>query len=169
MANRRGQGYDGVSNMSSDRVGDQALIRQKAPLATYVYCSSHCLNLVISKGCVLPQVRNVIDRLKNVCSFFLNSAKRSGSLQMIVNHNVVNAEKRKPLIDLGKTRWDEWHSAYQNFYQGYVFVFEALEMIAFHHHLEKYGLLMLTGTIEAAMNHTKLWLVLLPLSSLLSW
>ena len=88
---------------------------------------------------------------------------------MIVNHNVVNAEKRKPLIDLGKTRWDEWHSAYQNFYQGYVFVFEALEMIAFHHHLEKYGLLMLTGTIEAAMNHTKSWLVLLPLSSLLSW
>ena len=76
MANRRGQGYDGVSNMSSDRVRDQALIRQKAPLATYVYCSSHCLNLVISKGCVLPQLRNVIDRLKNVCSFFLNSAKR---------------------------------------------------------------------------------------------
>ena len=45
---------------------------------------------------------------------------------------------------------------------------EALEMIGFHHHVEKYGLPMLTGTIEAAMNHRKLWLVLLPVSSLLS-
>ncbi|XP_062512482.1 52 kDa repressor of the inhibitor of the protein kinase-like [Corticium candelabrum] len=57
---------------------------------------------------------------------------------MIINHNVVNEERRKPLIDLCKTRWAERHSAYQHFYQGYVVVVEALEVIAFRYHLEKY-------------------------------
>ena len=52
---------------------------------------------------------------------------------------MVNEERRKPLIDLSKTRWADRHSAYQHFYQGYVFVVEALEMIAFRYHLEKYG------------------------------
>ena len=139
LATMRGQGYDGASNMSSDRVGVQARIRHKAPLATYVHCSGHCLNLVIRKSCALPEVRNVIDCVKKCSRFFLNSPKRSGVLEMIINHNVVNEERRKPLIDLCKTRWAERHSAYQHFYQGYVFVVEALEIIAFRYHLEKYG------------------------------
>ena len=52
---------------------------------------------------------------------------------------MVNEERRKPLNDLCKTRWAERHSAYQHFYQGYVFVVEALEMIAFRFQLEKCG------------------------------
>ena len=63
VANMWGQGYDGASNMSSDRVGVQARIQQAAPLATYVHCSGHCLNLVISKSCSLPDIHNVMDRL----------------------------------------------------------------------------------------------------------
>ena len=54
VENMCGQGYDGASNMSSGRVGVQARIREKAPLATYVHCNGHCLNLVISKSCALP-------------------------------------------------------------------------------------------------------------------
>ena len=49
VKNMRGQGYDGASNMSSVRVGVQARIKEKSPLATYVHCSGHCLNLVISQ------------------------------------------------------------------------------------------------------------------------
>ena len=75
LATMRGQGYDGASYMSSDRVGVQARI--------------------------------------------------------IIDHIVVNEERRKALIDLCKTRWAERHSAYRHFYQEYVFVVEALEMIAF--------------------------------------
>ena len=52
--NMRGQGYDGASNMSSASVGVQARILIKAPLATYVCCNGHCLNLIISKSCALP-------------------------------------------------------------------------------------------------------------------
>ena len=86
--NMRGQGYDGASNMSSAAIGVQALIQKEAPLAFCVHCHGHCINLVISKSCALPQVRNVIDRLQDCCRYFLNSPKRSGVLELIVTHNV---------------------------------------------------------------------------------
>jgi len=41
--------------MSSDAVGVQAQIKREAPLSTHVHCNGHCLNLVASKGCSLPQ------------------------------------------------------------------------------------------------------------------
>lgn len=70
LENMRGQGYDGASNMSSGRVGVQARIRDHSPLATYIHCSGHCLNLVISSSCTLPEVRNVLNRLQQCCRFF---------------------------------------------------------------------------------------------------
>ena len=44
VENIRGQGYDGISNMTSERVGVQAQIKELFPLATYIHCSSHQLN-----------------------------------------------------------------------------------------------------------------------------
>ena len=40
-SNMRGQRYDGASNMSSEAVGVQGLIKEVAPLATYVHCNGH--------------------------------------------------------------------------------------------------------------------------------
>ncbi|XP_035668943.1 52 kDa repressor of the inhibitor of the protein kinase-like [Branchiostoma floridae] len=137
--NMRGQGYDGASNMSSKSAGVQARIKEVAPQATYIHCNGHCLNLVISKSCALPQIRNVIDRLQDCCRYFLHSPKRSGALEKVINHNIGDETKRKPLLDLCKTRWAERHSAYQHFYQAYVFIVETLEMIAYSRHLDKYG------------------------------
>ena len=37
VSNIRGQGYDGISNMSSARVGLQTLILEKSPLAVYMH------------------------------------------------------------------------------------------------------------------------------------
>ena len=81
VMNMRSQGYDGASNMSSSSTsGIQEQIKKEEPLALYVYCNGHCLNLVISKSYALPQVRNVIERLKNCCRFFLKSPKRSQAI-----------------------------------------------------------------------------------------
>ena len=135
----RGQGYDGASNMSSDCVGVQARIQQSAPLAAYVHCSGHCLNLVISKSYSLPDIRNVMDRLQHCCRYFLNSPKRSGILELIVNQNIPDSSGRKPLLDLCRTRWAECHIAYQHFYQSYCFIVQALELIGYRRHLDKYG------------------------------
>ena len=116
--------------MSSNRVGVQALIRQHSPLGHYTHCSGHCLNLVICHSCSLPIVRSVIDKMKATCLFFLNSPKRNGLLCEIVSSNVVKMSRRKPLINLCKTRWAERYSAYQHFYQSYKFIVMAFEIIA---------------------------------------
>ena len=124
--------------MSSDRVGVQARIRNFAPLGFYVHCSGHCLNLVISKSCSLPSVRNFVDRLQHCCQFFLNSPKRNGLLEFIVLKNCPDS-KRKPLLDLCKTRWAERHSAYQHFFETYVYIVQALELIGYRRYLDQYG------------------------------
>ena len=104
VTNMRGQGYDGASNMSSSTSGVQAQIKKEAPLATYVHCNAHCLNLVISKSCALAQVRNVVEHVKKCCRFFLKSPKRSSLLELIVKYNIVNVTKRTPLVDLCKDK-----------------------------------------------------------------
>ena len=50
-------------------------------------------------------IRNAVDKIKNVCMFFLNSPKRNQLLIEIVNANVVDSSKRAPLLHLCKTRW----------------------------------------------------------------
>ena len=98
------QGYEGASSISSEKVGVQVHIRREAPLATYVRCNGHCLNLVIKNLCFLPEVRNVVDRLQDCCSYFLNCPKISGSLELVVKNNVADDAKRKPLLDFCKIR-----------------------------------------------------------------
>ena len=58
---------------------------------------------------------------------------------MIIKHNIVDETKRKPLLDLCKTRWAERQDAYQHFYQAYIFITESLELIGYKQHLDKYG------------------------------
>ena len=139
LADMRGQGHDGASNMSSSRSEVQARISEVAPLATYVHCSGHCFNLVITKSCAVPDISHVLDWPEHCCRFFQNSFKRSGLLQLVVAENVLDTQKWKPLLDLCKTRWAERHSAYQHFYLAFPFIVEALEVIGHQHHLDKYG------------------------------
>ena len=46
----RGQAYDGAANMSGATRGVAALIREEYPLALYLHCASHCLNLPVVKS-----------------------------------------------------------------------------------------------------------------------
>ena len=109
------------------------------PQATYVRCHGHCLNLVITRSCSLPDIRSIIDRLQHCCRFFLNSPKRSGVLELIMSKNVGDTQRRKPLLNLCKTRWAERHTAYQHSYQAYTYIVEALEVISFGKRVDKYG------------------------------
>ncbi|XP_013421627.1 52 kDa repressor of the inhibitor of the protein kinase-like [Lingula anatina] len=135
----RGQGYDGAPNMSSGKVGVQARIKEVAPLATYSHCGGHCLNLVISHSSSIPNVRNVVDKLKHCCRFFQNSPKKEGLLDLIAKTNTFGEGRRKVLLDLCRTRWAERHGAYQHFYTGYTFLVEALEVIGFRLYEEEYS------------------------------
>ena len=139
VENIRGQGYDGASNMSSSRTGVQGRIQEVAPLATYIHCSGHCLNLVISHSCGIPEVRNVLDRLKHCCRTFLDSPKKNSLLEAVVKKNVPDGISRKAILDLCRTCWVERQSAYQHFYQAYCYIVIALEVIGHRMHLAEYG------------------------------
>ena len=135
----RRQGYDGASNMRSDRVGVQALIRKDAPKAVYMHCSGHCLNLVIASSCALPVVRNTLDKMKSTVYFFINSPKRESLLIEVAEKEGHPLDRRKVLIDMCRTRWAARHDAYRHFYTAYVFIVKALEVIALGLHKEDYS------------------------------
>ena len=137
LRNICGQGYDGASNMSAAS-GVQGRIKEFSPRAAYVHCNSHVLNLVIAKTCSLGEVRMMMDRLKSVSNFFLISPKRERLLAAIVEANVQTREKRKALIDMCRTRCMRRHEAYQHFFQSYVFIVEALEVIGHKMHFDRY-------------------------------
>uniref|UniRef100_A0A1X7SQ03 DUF4371 domain-containing protein n=1 Tax=Amphimedon queenslandica TaxID=400682 RepID=A0A1X7SQ03_AMPQE len=46
----RGQGYDGAGNMAGSVKGTAALITEEYPLALYLHCALHCLNLAVVKS-----------------------------------------------------------------------------------------------------------------------
>ena len=50
LKNLRGQAYDGAANQSGATRGAAALIREQCPLALYLHCVSHCLNLAVVKS-----------------------------------------------------------------------------------------------------------------------
>ncbi|CAG2239250.1 unnamed protein product [Mytilus edulis] len=126
--------------MSSDRCGLQRCIREQAPLAPYTRCNSHALNLVIVHACKQTDVAHTLTKMKEVCLFYKYSPKRQGLLESIIEQSVSSTNKRKPLLDLCKTRWAERHYAYSHFYDSYVFVVESLEFISYGLHKDKYDL-----------------------------
>ena len=138
IENMRGQTYDGAANMASDQVGVQAQIKKDAPNAPFLQCSSHCLNLVITKSCQIQDIRACIDKSESLCFDFRVSAKKSNLLQAVFEHNVKNPHKRKPLIDMCRTRWVVRHTAYQQFFQAFEHIVDALEVIGHGLHGDKY-------------------------------
>lgn len=50
LNNLRGQAYDGAGNMAGSSRGMAALISAEYPLALYLHCASHCLNLAVVKS-----------------------------------------------------------------------------------------------------------------------
>ena len=54
-----GQGYDGASTVSGQWKGVQAEVKNFTPVAPYVHCSSHVLNLICKQLVLLCQFRTV--------------------------------------------------------------------------------------------------------------
>ena len=55
-----GQAYDGAGNVASSVKGMAALICSHYPLAMYLHCSSHCLNLAVVKSLEVTSIRNMM-------------------------------------------------------------------------------------------------------------
>ena len=99
----RGQGYDGGSNMKGKTNGLQALLLQEQPLAFYVHCFCHSLNLSVSQACSITYVKNMIGIVGSVSTFLSASAKRV----QLLNDTIDNASTKKKLKAYCATRWTE--------------------------------------------------------------
>ena len=109
--NMRGQCYDGASSMSGARCGCRAIIQQKAPMALYIHCAAHQLNLAIVSACRIQAFRNTKSCIGEMARFFHYSAKRQRLLDKSICQATPEA-KAKKLKDACRTRWVQRINSY---------------------------------------------------------
>lgn len=101
----RGQTYDGAANMSGCYKGCQAAIAVQQPLALFVHCGAHCINLVAQKTCSAVAVtRDAISVVQELGSLFSSSLTCRSAFSRIRqdSDNETSYRKIKPLCP---TRW----------------------------------------------------------------
>ena len=129
----RGQGYDGASNMSGIRKGVQARISELVPGAIYTHCKAHCLNLVVTHACKLPEIRNMLDIVQQIAFAFQYSAKRTNVFkEELSGNNTAKAsmERRTKLQTLCETRWASRANALFTFKSSLQVINETLDKLA---------------------------------------
>ncbi|XP_060874016.1 zinc finger MYM-type protein 1-like [Metopolophium dirhodum] len=124
----RGQGYDGAASMSGKLNGVQAHIKKIHPLAMYVHCSAHSLNLAVSKSCSAAELRDCLSTLGKVRDFFIYPKRKS-----VLHHQIESSSEissKKTLKRSCETRWIERFHAVNDFIELYNHVIESLEIIS---------------------------------------
>ena len=112
----RGQAYDGAGNMSGKTNGAAARISSQFPLALYVHCASHCLNLTVVSSLEEVSIRNMIGVVNQVSIFFSAHPKRQKKLEEVIENTQPESSVHK-LKDLCRTRWIERIDALNRFQQ----------------------------------------------------
>lgn len=105
--------------------GVQANIKLEAPLAEYVHCSSHVLNLVLNAACAVPEIRDMFATVREVTKFLNESAKRR-----IIVAESLGEEGGRSLVTMCETRFVERHDAILVFHKQLKYTLDALEKIA---------------------------------------
>lgn len=124
----RGQGYDGAASMSGCFNGVKAHILEKCPLAFYVHCTSHSLNLAVSNACSVKSVRNTMGSIQEICLFF-TTPKRQHVLEKTID-KVLPSTNKKRLKMMCPTRWVERHDTIIVFIELYKAILVALDEIS---------------------------------------
>ena len=81
LGNLQGQGYEGASAMTGHLGGCAVLVSKDYPLAIYVHCASHSLNLVLSDACKVDTIGNTIGMIKKMITFIQASEKHMDMLK----------------------------------------------------------------------------------------
>lgn len=125
----RGQCYDGAAAMRGTYNGVQARIRELNPLAFYVHCHAHILNLcLVDLTKQVACVRNIFGTLQSLYNFIKASSKRNEIYEnMCLNASKVNLPKS--LKKLCETRWSCRTDALKAVYLNFSEIIETLEHI----------------------------------------
>ena len=100
----RGQAYDEAGNMAGSVNGAAAIISRDYPLALYLHCDSHCLNLAVVKPLQLTSIHNMINIIFRIYQFFDSHPRRQQALEEAIINTQAESTVYKPK-DLCCTRW----------------------------------------------------------------
>ena len=75
----RSQTYDGAGAMAGINIGAAEMFKEKTgnKYAPYYHCASHSLNLVLSKACQVPDIRNMNGTITSLGVFLSNHRQRN--------------------------------------------------------------------------------------------
>jgi len=124
----RGQSYDGAANMSGQSKGVQAVLREKQPLALFVHCGPHCVNLVTQTACgSSPVVSDALNWVHKLGTLYHHSGKYKTIFKAIAQSEAGSFRTLKPLCP---TRWLQRMGPVQAVIGQYEEVLLSLEEIA---------------------------------------
>lgn len=117
-----GQSYDGAGNMAGTTRGTAAISSAQYPLALYLHCASHALNLAVVKSLEVTSVRNMIAVVDSVNFLFCSS--KTTSFSAIAENQPESAVSN--LKDLCRTRWVQRIDAFQSLHPSIVACMETI-------------------------------------------
>lgn len=127
LTKMRGQAYDGAGSMAGKTNGAAALISREYPLALYLHCASHCLNLAVVKSLDETNVRNMMGIVDKVWIFSAHP-KRQRKLEAI--ESTQPEAKVQKLKDLCRTRWIQRIDALDRFQVLHPSIVQCMESIS---------------------------------------
>lgn len=99
----RGQTYDGAANMSGVHSGVQAEMKRQQPLALYMHCAAHCVNLITQSACQSsPLIRDALQWVHELGTLSKLSGKFKGMFSAAVASSEGPSASLRPLCP---TRW----------------------------------------------------------------
>ena len=110
----RGQCYDGALDIVGTNAGAATLITKHHKLVLCLHCTSHCLNLAVGNGLDNIDVRNMMDVVRRVDTFFDSHPNRQLAMEMNIDSIEPEANMKK-LADLCRTRWVQRLDVLQTF------------------------------------------------------
>ena len=99
-----GQACDSAGCMAGKTNGAAAFISAEYPLALYLHCALHCLNLSFVKSLENTSIRNMMGIVNRVWVFFASHPKRQKKLEQSIKKTQPKTKVHK-LKDLYLTRW----------------------------------------------------------------
>ena len=72
--------------MSSQKKGTSLVIKNDQPLAHWVHCRNHCINLTIALACKNASATDFIDSLTSACYYFGISPKPQQDFELFIHY-----------------------------------------------------------------------------------
>ena len=108
--NVKRQTYDGATNMSGAFNGCEAIVCNKQPLALYVHCAAHFINLTAQRACASVPfdrlfVRDALAVVQELGSLFSTSSNLMATFHVIAQQTENSGQFTKKIKRLCPTRW----------------------------------------------------------------